>query len=66
MDWDWDAAERELKRALELDPAKGDAHIYYFLILLAMGRRPQALEIALAFALVVGKDALIPNTIDAA
>ncbi len=43
-EWDWAAAEREFKRALELDPDNGDAHGYYSWFLASMGRNDQAIE----------------------
>ena len=43
-EWDWAAAEREFKRAIELDPNNGDAHGYYSWFLPSMGRNDQAVE----------------------
>jgi tetratricopeptide (TPR) repeat protein len=43
-EWDWAAAEREFKRAIELDPHGGDAHGYYSWFLAAMGRNDEAVE----------------------
>jgi TolB-like protein/Tfp pilus assembly protein PilF len=52
-DWDWSGAEREFKRALELNPNYADAHALYSQYLVAMarfkesiaeGKRGQALE----------------------
>src|SRR5262249_36847355 len=37
-DWDWVAAEREFKRAFELNPGYATAHLRYARFLLAMGR----------------------------
>jgi serine/threonine-protein kinase len=42
-DWDWSGAERELKRALELNPASADAHNAYGVLLSATGRPREAL-----------------------
>ncbi len=42
VDWDWDMAEREFKRALELDPANAYAHVMYAYLLSARGRHPEA------------------------
>jgi len=44
--WNWDplAAEREYKRALELDPNFVQAHHWYATFLLTSGRFPEALE----------------------
>ncbi|MEO6911736.1 MAG: tetratricopeptide repeat protein, partial [Edaphobacter sp.] len=43
-EWDWAAAEREFKRAIELDPGNGDAHGYYSWFLAAMGRKDEAVK----------------------
>jgi serine/threonine-protein kinase len=37
-DFDWNAAETQLKRALELDPTHAQAHAYYGWYLLSVGR----------------------------
>ena len=50
-DWDWERAEREFRRAIELDPGHVRAHRWYGLFLSAMGRHAEALvqiEAALA------------------
>ena len=41
-EWDWATAEREFKRALELNPNSGGAHGYYSWFLAAMGRVNEA------------------------
>jgi serine/threonine protein kinase/tetratricopeptide (TPR) repeat protein len=38
-DWDWSAAEREFKRAIELNPGSATAHHFYGLALAYMGGR---------------------------
>ena len=43
-EWDWSAAEREFKRAIELNPDSGDAYGYYSWFLAPMGRGDQAVE----------------------
>jgi tetratricopeptide (TPR) repeat protein len=43
LDWDWVAAEREFKRAIELDPNSADAHDDYSLYLTIMGRFEEGL-----------------------
>ena len=43
MDWDWSAADREFKRAVELDPANVVAHMQYALLLAVTGRHLEAL-----------------------
>jgi TolB-like protein/Tfp pilus assembly protein PilF len=40
--WNWDEAEREYKRAIELNPNDADAHAYYSTFLSLLGRREQA------------------------
>jgi TolB-like protein/Flp pilus assembly protein TadD len=42
-DWDWDAAENQIKQGLELDPNSADAHLYYAQLLSNTGRHPEAL-----------------------
>jgi TolB-like protein/Tfp pilus assembly protein PilF len=41
--WEWDAAEREYRRALELDPNNGNAHLWYSIYLDRLGRGQEAL-----------------------
>jgi serine/threonine-protein kinase len=43
-DFDWSGAEREFKRALELNPGNADAYDYYGRMLTAAGRYDEALE----------------------
>ena len=38
MDWDWENAEKEFKRAIELKPNYTTAHHWYFVLLRNMGR----------------------------
>jgi TolB-like protein/DNA-binding winged helix-turn-helix (wHTH) protein/tetratricopeptide (TPR) repeat protein len=42
-DWDWAGAEREFRRALELDPNSTDAHVRYATYLVVMGRFDQGI-----------------------
>ena len=42
-DWDWKGAEREFRRALDLDPTYATAHEWYGLFLTAMGRFDEAI-----------------------
>ena len=42
-DWNWAAAEKEFKRAIELSPNNSDAHTYYSWFLAPMGRNDQAI-----------------------
>lgn len=41
-DWDWEAAEREFKRAIELNPVYATAHQWYGEYLISMGRFAEA------------------------
>ncbi len=41
-DWDWDGAEKEFRRALELNPGDADSHRYFSVFLAAMGRADDA------------------------
>ena len=42
-DWDWDSAERHLRRALELSPSNAAAHHWYSLYLTATGHLSEAI-----------------------
>ena len=42
-DWDWNASEKEIKRALDLDPEAADTHLYYAHVLSNTGRHAEAL-----------------------
>ena len=42
-DWDWDAAEREFERAIDLNPKYAFAHHWYAIFLAAMGRLDSAI-----------------------
>lgn len=44
-DWDWQSAEREYKRALELGPASTDTRIQYAIYLSAIGRNDDAVAV---------------------
>ena len=43
-DWNWVGAEQELRRALELDPGSLDAHYYYGVLLMHLGRHNEAIR----------------------
>jgi adenylate cyclase len=43
-DWDWPGAEREFRRAIELNPNNANAHHWYSHFLTAMGRVGESLE----------------------
>jgi len=42
-DWDWTGAEREFKRALEINSSSADARTWYADFLMAMGRNDEAI-----------------------
>jgi TolB-like protein/Tfp pilus assembly protein PilF len=42
-DWDWEAADRGLRRAIELNPNSAGAHLFYGLFLSMMGRHEEAI-----------------------
>jgi TolB-like protein/DNA-binding winged helix-turn-helix (wHTH) protein/tetratricopeptide (TPR) repeat protein len=42
-DWDWAGAEKEFKRAIELNPSSVDAHVWYAVFLGQMGRGSEAI-----------------------
>lgn len=42
-DWDWAGAEREFKRAIELNPGYPDGHLLYSLMLVRLGRFEEAM-----------------------
>jgi DNA-binding winged helix-turn-helix (wHTH) protein/TolB-like protein/Tfp pilus assembly protein PilF len=44
FDWDWARAEREYRRALELNPDYATAHHWYANYLITMGRHAEAME----------------------
>jgi len=44
FDWDWTAAEKEFRRALEINPSFADGHRMFGVFLSAMGRTAEALE----------------------
>jgi len=41
-DWDWNGAEQEFRRAIELNPNYATAHQWYGLMLASLGRFPEA------------------------
>jgi TolB-like protein/DNA-binding winged helix-turn-helix (wHTH) protein len=43
-DWNWTGAEKDYRRALELDPNNLDAHYYYSKLLQTVGRLPEAIH----------------------
>ncbi|HEX5734155.1 MAG TPA: protein kinase [Blastocatellia bacterium] len=43
-EWDWATAEREYKRAIELNPSYANAHHMYAFFLMSMGKADEAIE----------------------
>ena len=43
FDWDWSGTERELKRAIQLNPSSADAHDFYGNYFTALGQFPEAI-----------------------
>jgi TolB-like protein/DNA-binding winged helix-turn-helix (wHTH) protein/Tfp pilus assembly protein PilF len=43
-DWDWTAAEKEIKQSIQLNPGSADAHMWYAEFLAQMGRSPEAIS----------------------
>jgi TolB-like protein/DNA-binding winged helix-turn-helix (wHTH) protein/tetratricopeptide (TPR) repeat protein len=43
-DWDWAGAEKEMRRAIELNRGSAEAHTWYAIFLAQMGREPQAIS----------------------
>ena len=43
FDWDWAGAEETIRRAIDLDPNSMEAHYVYALLLMALGRFPEAI-----------------------
>ena len=43
-DWDWEAAEKEFKQAISLNPNYATAHHWYSIYLTAMGRQHEAIR----------------------
>jgi len=43
LDWDWTGAENSIRRALELDANNLDAHFYYSMVQLGVGRFSEAI-----------------------
>jgi eukaryotic-like serine/threonine-protein kinase len=44
LDWDWEGAEREFRRAVELQPESAPAHLWYSQLLMLLGRNGEALR----------------------
>ena len=44
LDWDWQEAEREFRRAIDLQPEFAPAHLWYSQLLMLLGRNEEALR----------------------
>ena len=44
FDWNWQAAEEHYKRAIDLDPSSGPAHLFYAHMLSNLGRHDEAIS----------------------
>jgi serine/threonine protein kinase/Tfp pilus assembly protein PilF len=61
FDWDWVGAEREFKRAIELNPNYATAHQWFAMVLVKLGRTSEALQ-EIHKALELDPFSLIINT----
>jgi serine/threonine-protein kinase len=61
--WDWRGAEKEFKRAIELDPKYATAHQWYSEDLMAEGRLKEALEEARTAAALEPASLIIQNNL---
>jgi len=43
-DWDWSGAEDEVRRALEINPGSLEGHRCYAILMMALGRHPEAIR----------------------
>jgi TolB-like protein/DNA-binding winged helix-turn-helix (wHTH) protein len=43
-DWDWAAAQKEIRQAIQLNPGSADAHMWYAEFLAQMGQSPEAIS----------------------
>jgi TolB-like protein len=60
LDWDLDAAMREIRRAIELGPSETDAHSFYSTLLSFMGQKPESMK-EVQYMLSLDPAALMPN-----
>jgi TolB-like protein/Flp pilus assembly protein TadD len=60
LDWDLDAATREVRRAIELSPSDTDAHLFYG-VLLCFGGRHSESAAEVQYALKLNPISLLPN-----
>lgn len=62
-DWDWQAAEKQFLRALDLDPKSSEAHFGYAHLLSNSGRHEKALE-EIRLARELDPLSLVPNALE--
>ena len=43
-DWDWSAAQKHFRRALDIDPNNRDAHFFHGMLFMALGRFDEAID----------------------
>jgi serine/threonine-protein kinase len=60
LDWDLDAAMREVRRAIELSPSETDAHSFYSTLLCFVGRKAEARR-EVEYMLKLNPAPLLPN-----
>jgi TolB-like protein len=60
LDWDLDAAMREVRRAIELSPSDADAHSFYSTLLFFVGRKSEAMR-EVEYMLKLNPAPLLPN-----
>jgi TolB-like protein/Flp pilus assembly protein TadD len=60
LDWDLDAAMREVRRAIELSPSDTDAHLFYSTLLSFVGQYSEAMK-EIQYALKLNPTSLLSN-----
>jgi len=60
LDWDLDAAMREVRRAIELSPSDTDAHSFYSTLLCFVGHNSEAMR-EVQYMLKLNPTSLLPN-----
>ncbi len=60
LDWDLDAAMREVRRAIDLSPSETDAHSFYSTLLSFVGRKSAAIK-EVEYMLKLNRAPLLPN-----
>jgi tetratricopeptide (TPR) repeat protein len=60
LDWDLDAAMREVRRTIELSPSETDAHSFYLTLLCFVGQKSEAMR-EVEYMLKLNPTSLLPN-----